>query len=242
MRFAPSGRSLVVGFALLAAGLGAYAAARQTSIFAVRQIELAGAQPPVAGQIRHVIAEYRGVSLVALDGPELLGRIESIPSVAGASYDRAFPHTLRVTVRPEQPVAVLRRGPDSWLVSARGRVVERLRPRTMSGLPRIWLSAGTRVEPGATLGDTAGGLAARALAPLVQTPFPARIVTVSLERGELLFALGSGAELRLGRPDDVRLKLAVARRIVHTLPTGFHYLDVSVPARPVAGLNPQVSG
>ena len=35
-------------------------------------------------------------------------------------FDRDFPHTLRVRVRLERPVAVLRRGPDAWLVSVLG--------------------------------------------------------------------------------------------------------------------------
>jgi cell division protein FtsQ len=241
VRFAPSGRSILVGFALLALGLLAYAGARQTSVFAVTRIELAGAPGSVGGQVRRAVGGFHGVSLVALDGADLIRRIEDVPSVYSASYDRAFPHTLRIRVHAEEPVAVLRRGPDSWLVSARGRVVERLRPRARLELPRIWVPAATQVELGQTLGPTAGGVAARALAPLVRTHFPVRVATVTLVRGELAFALRSGVELRLGSPDDVRLKLAIARRIVTALPPGTQYVDVSVPARPVAGTNPQVS-
>jgi cell division protein FtsQ len=242
VRFAPSARSFVVGLALLAAGLGAYAVARQTSVFAVRQIELVGAPPAVAVQIRQAVGDFRGVSLVALDGADLLRRVDSVPAVYSATYDRAFPHTLRISVRPEDPVAVLRRGPDSWLVSARGRVLKSLPARSLLALPRIWVPAATRVELGTMLQDRAGGVAARALAPLVNAPFPAHIATVSLVGDELSFALGSGAEVRLGRAEDLRLKLAIARRIVRSLPAGTRYLDVSVPARPVAGTNSQVSG
>jgi len=48
--------------------------------------------------------------------------------------------------------------------------------------------------------------------------------------------------LRLGEPTDVRLKLAIARRALRVLPAGATYVDVSVPGRPVAGTDPQVSG
>jgi cell division septal protein FtsQ len=164
-----------------------------------------------------------------------------VPTVYAARYDRAFPHTLRIVVQPEEPVAVLRRGPDSWLVSARGRVVERLRPRTLLGLPRIWVPAATQVELGQALAPAAGGIAARALEPLVHARFPAHIATVTLAHDELAFQLMSGVELRLGRPEDLRLKLAIARRIVTALPASTQYVDVSVPERPVAGTNPQVS-
>jgi hypothetical protein len=57
-----------------------------------------------------------------------------------------------------------------------------------------------------------------------------------------VFHLRSGLELRLGDPTDVRLKLAIARRALAALPTGATYVDVSVPERPVAGMdNPQLS-
>ena len=60
--------------------------------------------------------------------------------------------------------------------------------------------------------------------------------------------LASGIEVRLGDIGDLRLKLAIARRILalaapsrDTTPA---YVDVSVPERPVLGgrHNPQVEG
>ena len=50
--------------------------------------------------------------------------------------------------------------------------------------------------------------------------------------------LRSGLEVRLGDVDDLRLKLAIARRILAMLgptATTAGYLDVSVPERPVVG-------
>ena len=233
-RAAPSGRSLLIGLTLLALGLLAYAAARQTSLFAIRRIELAGAPPQVAAQVRRTVAGFRGSSLVALDGADLIRRIEDVPTVYAARYDRAFPHTLRIVLRPEEPVAVLRRGLDSWLE-------EVFMPLAGLGLPRVWVPAATQVELGQILAPVSRGVAARALEPLVHARFPARIATVTLAHDELAFQLASGVELRLGRPEDLRLKLAIARRIVTTLPSQTQYVDVSVPARPVAGTNPQVS-
>jgi hypothetical protein len=66
------------------------------------------------------------------------------------------------------------------------------------------------------------------------------------ERGsELTFVLRSGLEVRLGDLGDLRLKLAIARRILQAVgadATTTGYLDVSVPERPViAGPNAQVS-
>ena len=62
---------------------------------------------------------------------------------------------------------------------------------------------------------------------------------------ELTLVLGGGLELRLGDGGDLRLKLAIARRILRRtgprVPAG-GYLDVSVPERPVLSVNSQVGG
>ena len=61
---------------------------------------------------------------------------------------------------------------------------------------------------------------------------------------ELTVVLGSGFQVRLGDVGDLRLKLAIARRIL--VQTGAAaaagYLDASVPERPVLSTNPQVGG
>jgi cell division protein FtsQ len=241
--FLPSRRSLAIGLSLLAAAGVAYVAARQTSAFALTRLQVSGAPADVQAQVRRTLAPLSGESLLALDGPALARRLEALPTVVSVGYDRSFPHTLRVTVVPETPVALLRRGSEGWLLSGRGRVVSRVEPRSVAGLPRIWVPAKTRVAPGAFVAEGAGGAAARALA--VASRFPAHIVAASARADELVFRLRSGVELRLGAPADVRLKLAVARRALGLLPAGSTYLDVSVPGRPVAGVasadNPQVS-
>lgn len=237
-RVLPSGRSIVVGLALAALAAGAYTAARESSTFAVSQIELAGAPPAVQTQVRRTLAPLVGTSLLALDGRALERRIEALPTVVSVSYDRAFPHTLRLTIVPELPVAVLHRGPQTWLLSGRGRIITRIPSHTQPGLPRIWVPHATDVAAGAFLDPAGVGSAARALALAAGVGFPARISTAAMTRGDLTFRLRSGLELRLGDPTDVRLKLAIARRALRGVPAGTAYLDVSVPGRPVAGTQP----
>lgn len=239
-RLAPSRRSILLGFGLIALAAGLYAAARQSSAFAVAQIEVDGAPAAVRTQVRRTAAPLVGTSLLALDGAALLRRIEAVPTVRSAAYDRGFPHTLRIHVVPEVPVAVLHRGKETWLVSARGRVLSRIPNLTFGELGRIWVPRATEVAAGAFLAPQSGGTTARMLA--LATRFPARIATASLVRGQLVFRLRSGLTLELGEPTDVRLKLAIARRALTQLPTGAVYVDVSVPGRPVAGTNSQLSG
>jgi cell division protein FtsQ len=239
-RFLPSPRSLAVGVGLLAVAGGLYGAAHQTSVFAVRRIEVVGAAPAVRQQVTQAVAGLRGRSLLALDGRALERAVAAVPSVVSATYDRSFPHGLRIVVVPETPVAVVRQGAKSWLVSARGRVVAPVAAQAAHGLPRVWIPRTTPVAVGGFLPANHAAAVARALA--LASRFPAHIALAALHRDGLLFRLRNGVELRLGEPVDIRLKLAVARLALHRLPPGSTYVDVSVPGRPVAGANPRVSG
>jgi cell division protein FtsQ len=233
-RFVPSGRSVLVGLALLLAGCGAYAVARSTSAFAVRTIEVDGPPVPVAHQVAEVLARTRGESLVGIDLPHLQALVEEIPGVASVTFDRAFPHTLRASVVPERPVAVLRQGKDSWLVAASGRVIRPLERGARRRLPRIWLPREVELRVGARVPPRERDVV-RVIAPLARAPLPARVVTVRHSDDELTLVLRSGAEVRLGDQSDRALKLELARRILPLLTAGERYLDVSVPERPVAG-------
>ena len=232
-RLAPTKRSLLAGCALLAAAVGAYVLARETSAFAIRSLVVSGAPPDVAAQVRRAVAPLLGKSLVSLDGAALERRVEALPTIVSADYDRAFPHTLRIMVVPERAAAVVRSGRSTWLVSARARIVRRIPRHAEPGLPRIWLPSSARLERGAFLDAEEGGRATVALALAGRLSVPVR--SASLREGALVFHLRSGLELRLGEPTGIRLKLAVARRALAALPAGMTYLDVSVPGRPVAG-------
>ena len=242
-RLLPSGRSLLVGFAIVLGAAGLYALARMTPMFALNRIEVEGAPPQVAARVKAALEPLDGTSLLALNGAEVERRLAPLTVVAAASYDRDFPHTLRVLVRPEHPVALLRHGADAWIVAASGRVIAAADPHAVSGLPRVWL-ASDAPRVGSVLADPLGRRAVRALALARKARLEGRIRTVLAADHELTFLLGSGLELRLGDLRAVRLKLAVASRILPDLLAhgGYAYLDVSVPARPVAGQNSQPAG
>ena len=158
----------------------------------------------------------------------------ALSTVAGVSFDRAFPHTLRVTVDPERPVAVARQGADAYVLSERGRVIARVDRHAKPGLARMWVAKDVTLEKGAIVdGDLR--VAVEAVTPLAGTHFPGRVVSLTTANDQLTLRLWTGLELRLGDIRDVNLKLAVAARVIPQLPDGAGYLDVSVPDRPVAG-------
>jgi cell division protein FtsQ len=250
MRPAPAPRVATrrrVALVALAAGaaaaltVSAYVIARQTSLFALRTIHVEGATPGVAGAVRKALAPYVGTSLVAFDVSRARRRLASLPTISRVSLDRAFPHTLEVRVRLERPVAVLRQGAAAWLVSASARVLARLdpKPKPYPKLPRIWIPRGVDVEVNSTLAEPgAAGVAAVGRPQLLDGGV---VRSVRTEPGQLTLVLAGGRQVRLGDTADLRLKLAIARRIL-PLATGAAYVDVTIPERPVAGYNSQVGG
>ncbi|MGZ4309974.1 MAG: cell division protein FtsQ/DivIB [Gaiellaceae bacterium] len=243
VRLLPSGRSLLIGFALVAAAAGLYTLARVTPMFAVQQIEVEGAPPAVAAHVRAALAPLEGTSLLALHRADVERRLTPLTDVATASYDRSFPHTLRVVVRAEDPVAVARRGANAWLVSGAGRVMAPAAAGTHRSLPRIWLTQSGDPQLGAALVDRAGLRAVQALAIVRSSRFRIRVWNAKAQPHELTFLLGSGLQLRLGDLRAIPLKLAVATSVLPRLRGGgYTYLDVSVPGRPVAGTNSQPAG
>ncbi len=235
----PSLRSLAVGALILAVAGLAYVAALETSLFAVSTIEVSGGSPRVKAEVRHALAPVLGRSLLRVDDRALAQRVEALPDVISVRFDRSFPHTLHVTVKPERGVLLLRQGKAAWVVSARGRVMRAVANPKRSALARLWLGKGVPVKVGETLSGANGKLAAAALAPLAAGTFAGGVRTVDSGPDALTLVLGSGPEIRLGGIGNLRLKLTIARRILHIAAEESSatpaYVDVSVPERPVLG-------
>lgn len=231
----PSGRTVGLAVAGLAFAALVYLAARETPLFAVRTVTVTGAPARVEADVAKALRETDGTSLVKVDAGAIAERLRGLPSVFDARVDRAFPHTLRVTIRPEVPLALVRERGEAWLVSARGRVIRASSPREHRMLPRIWLASEATLESGELLAEGTSPLRALAAVPAA---FPARIATARRDDAGLTFVLAHGIELRLGAPDDLTVKLtsaaAVLRSLGRSARSDLAYLDVSLPERPVA--------
>jgi cell division protein FtsQ len=245
-RLLPTGRSVLVGLALLALGLGGYGAARETSLFAVQSLDVRGGTPQLRTQVRAALQDEVGRSLLTVGGGAVGARVAALPGVRSFTYDRAFPHTLRVVIRRETPVLVVRRvpGKDAFLVGASGRVIRKLANSRLSHLPRLWVTSDVTLAPGGTLPAKLAA-AAHAVSAGRGAGLPGGVRTVQVGADSLTLLLGGGLQVRLGDDGDLRLKLAIARRILAqtgAAGAGAAYVDVSVPERPVLSRNSQVGG
>ena len=236
----------MLAIAVAVAGL-AYAAARYTSLFALEKLEVTGGSPAVKAEVREAGAPFLGESLVALDQDELRQRLAALPTVRAVTVDRAFPHTLRVAIVPERSLAVVRNGPDAWLVSERGRVIRAAESAAMDRRPLVWTTSEPDLEPGAAVESENVLLALQALRH-VPSGFPDRVQTARAYEGEITLVLASGLEILLGRADQAAVKLAVAARVLGAMTAAdratLAYLDVSVPEKAVGGatLDSQLEG
>lgn len=241
LRLVPSGRSLAAGFALLLAGIGVFVAARQTAVFAVREVAVESIPPAQAPVARRALRGLEGTSLLRIDENAIQRRLDGLPHVHLLGYDRAFPNRLEVRVSVERAAAVLRRGSDRWLVSAEGRVLRTLERPLRRPLPVVWVERSVDPEVGAILRAAEPARAIRAIAAIRgASPALARQVWyVKTDEGRAVTAvLHDRFEIRLGTTAELALKLEVARRVLATLRRegeAAAYLDVSVPERPVAG-------
>jgi cell division protein FtsQ len=242
-RTLPRVLALLVGGAVLAGT--AYLVARETSLFALRTIDVRGVPGPVAEQAREALAPFLGHSLASVDTGAITERLAALPTVRSATVDRDFPHTLRLELRAERPVAVVRHGDEAWVVSARGRVMQVVESGTFVRLPRIWLTEDVPApRPGVFLLPDEGGLVVHTLGR-IPDDFPVRVSTARGTPDDLVLVVDdTKAELRLGEAVEVRLKLAVAATVLESLSIderqNLAYLDVSLPTRPVVSLKSQL--
>jgi cell division septal protein FtsQ len=243
LRYLPSGRSVLAGIVIAVLAIGAYVGARESSVFAVRTLDVRGGNAQTRAQVRAALAGELGTSLLKIDRATIAGKLADVTSVLRFTYDRAYPNTLRVIVHRENPVLVLRQSRYAYLVSATGRVLKPLPHPLLSHLPRLWVKSGIPVLVGDELPPTEAA-AAHALAAANGAELPGGVRTIESSHGSFALELGAGLELRLGQPSDVLLKLAIAKRILHTTGAAVDpgYLDVSVPERPVLSVNSQGGG
>ncbi len=212
----PGRRALAVLLAAVGLTGLAYLGARSTSVFAFGAVELAGAPPNVAADVREALRPLRGESLVALDPGDVEDLLAGVPTVRSAHVDRAFPHTLAVTIVPERPLAVVRDGREAWVVAESGRVLEAIGPADRLRLPRLRADLERAPSVGATL---AGAGAADVLAVLAVVPkgFPGRVLYARADADGLALVLREGPEVRLGDRTQLTRKLAAAVAVLRSL-------------------------
>jgi len=231
---------LVGAIAIVLVPLG-YWVLENSSVFAASQVAVTGATPRVDGLVRAAVAhDVAGKSLLRVDASSLAARIEAIPDVKSASVDRAFPHTVAVSIVMERPAALVRAGKASYVVSVDGRVL-RAAKTAGAAMPRLVLPPASQPAAGRTV-DTAEMRSALHVLAVAPHRFPAgiaRLRKVVASPGGVVAVFGHGLQVRLGTAGALDVKLHVAARVLvrmgDSIRRSVAYVDVSAPARPAIG-------
>jgi cell division protein FtsQ len=212
-----------------------------SSIFAASRVSVTGATPRIDALVRTAVAhDVAGKSLLRVDASSLAAELEAIPDVKVARVDRAFPHTVAVSIVMERPAALVRAGKASYVVSVDGRVL-RVAKKAPDNLPRLVLPPSEQPAPGHSI-DSAEMRSALHVLAVVPGGFPeniARLKKVVSAPGGVVAVFGHGLQVRLGTAGALDLKLHVAARLLSRMGGSIRrsvaYVDVSVPARPAVG-------
>jgi len=222
---------VAVGVPLLCVG---WLTLRHSSLVAVEHVRVSGVQGPQAREIEVALTEAaRGMSTMDVSDAKLRAAVARFPVVQDVRASASFPHSLRITVIEQQPVAALVVAGSKTAVAANGVV---LGPELLSSsLPT--LNAGFEPPRGQRLHDvtlleslTVLGAAPPALAKLV-----ARV-----EQGPhgLTVAMQNGLLVYFGNADRPHAKwLSLARVLADKSSEGATYVDVRLPGRPAAGFS-----
>lgn len=224
-------RLLVAALLLAVLGWGAWTWLRDSSLAAVRDVEVTGSTSSEEPRVRAALdAAGRDMTTLHVREDALRDAVARYASVAGLEVEADFPHTLRIRVLEHVPVAVLVSGDREVAASGDGLL---LRGVVADGdLPVIKMDAppaGDRVGNA----NTRTALAISAAAP---DALRRRIDRIWTGPRGMMLALVDGPDLIFGDASDVRRKwLSASRVLADPSAAGAVYLDVRIPERVAAG-------
>lgn len=205
---------------------------RDSSFAKVKDVYVTGLSGPQARAIRSTL-ETAGLDMTTLhvSQSDLEAAVADYPVVRSISADGDFPHTLRVHVELNLPVAILQTASGRKPVAADGLFLSTV--PTGGRLPVITTKASAPGER-VTSGPAFDLLRVVSVAPAA---LRRRIESVETRPGKGMVAeIDAGPEVIFGNADRMPAKWAAAARVLAAAGArGATYIDVRLPERPTAG-------
>jgi cell division protein FtsQ len=218
---------------LIAALLGAgWLWLRDSSLVAIRHVEITGVTGPDSGRIRAALtAAAQTMTTLNLQRSRLQTAVAPYPAVKSIRVATDFPHGLRIHVVEELPSAILTAEGRRIPVSTDGTVLRgATAKRVLPVLPARALPVGTRV----TARDNRQELAVLGAAPSVLAMRAAGVFDTTAHG--VVVKLRAGPNLYFGTVNSLHAKWTAATAVLATPSSqGAAYIDVSDPSRPAAG-------
>ncbi len=198
-------------------------------LLAVHRIVVRGAGPDAAA-VQHAAGIATGAPIVFVDTGAAAAAVRRVPWVASARVSRELPTTVTVTVTARAPVAWVSVAPGVVSIVDGHGVVMAHATRPPAGLPQLGGVTRAALVGGRIL-PTAPAVAAAALGPALRL----RVTAVALGPDGLIAAVLGGPQVRFGDTTALTAKAQAATAVLGALVHPATYVDVSVPAAPVAG-------
>ncbi len=221
---------------------------RSSPFVTVRDVEVSGVHGVDAREIEaQLVKAGRQMSTLDVHPSALIAAVAQFRVVRAVHVSASFPHTMRIEVEEQLPVAAVQLGGIRTAVAADGAV---LGPALLSShLPSV--SAGPEgSEPDALTGQyvRSGTLMAElTILGAEPAPFSRSVKRVFSGPKGITVAMRSGLLVFFGDGTLPHAKwLSLARVLLDSSSAGASYIDVRVPERPAAGfpagMGPQTSG
>jgi cell division protein FtsQ len=223
-------RALALAAAALVLVAGYYLWLRDSSVFAVDEVEVEGAtvnRDEVAAALEDVAGE---MTTLHVDDEKLREAVSRFPTIASIEADASLPSSLTITVTERLPVARVSEDGEDLAVSADGFVLRGVGVDRQALPPVEAVVEGVRVD--------ADGAEQAAIAGAAPAELRERIVELAFdpERGGVVVEIEGAPELRFGDGSDPSEKWDAVVSVLSNPELGSPaYLDASVPERPVTG-------
>jgi cell division protein FtsQ len=202
---------------------------RDSSLVAVRQVDVSGLSGSEAPRVRAALdTAARDMTTLHVRPGQLQTAVEPFPAIRSVEVHADFPHRLRVVVHEHVAVGAVAAGTDRIAVAADGTL---LRGTPSAGLPVVAVGSSGGAD---TVSDRG---ARQAIALLAAAPAALRAKVQRIYKGPrgLTAPLANGPVLYFGGADRLRAKwVAAARVLADRSSAGATYVDVRLPERPGA--------
>ena len=188
--------------------------------FKVERLEVQGASPMAAGDIRRAAGLYKDQPILGLDLESVRERVAKVGWVKEVRVVRLLPDTIALVVVGREPMAVWQHGGAAHLVDAEGRLILEADPSRFPDLPLV-------------VGDGADQAAATVL-PIVRArprlmERMEALVRVDDRRWDLRMKDGSLIQLPAVGEDSALIQLDQLERQSQILELGFARIDLRNP-------------
>jgi len=229
-RLHASRQAFAAGLAVAVAG-GGFLLARDSSLFAVRDVRMTGVTGPAAPRMAAALeAAARKMTTLHVDGGALRRSVATFPQVRDLRVSAEGRNGLRVDVVQYRPVGAVSAGGRRVPVAADGTLLHGLAPAPdLATVPIEGGVAGRRLTSPA-------GLQAVAVLDAAPPALRTRIGRVTAGARGLGVSLRKGPDVYFGSRARLAAKWAAAAGVLADPDArGARYLDVRVPERPAAG-------